>query len=130
MELVNAIAKYIDGGNVDGAYLEDVMKNLLLLLAPFAPHFCEELWEQAGRPFSIFNQSWPQYDEAKTHKQEVEYGIQVNGKIRARILLAADLSKEEVEAAALAEPAIANAIEGKSVRKIIVVRNIVNIVVG
>lgn len=51
MELVNAIAKYIDGGNVDGAYLEDVMKNLLLLLAPFAPHFCEELWEQAGRPF-------------------------------------------------------------------------------
>lgn len=130
MELVNAIAKYIDGGNVDGAYLEDVMKNLLLLLAPFAPHFCEELWEQAGRPFSIFNQSWPQYDEAKTHKQEVEYGIQVNGKIRARILLAADLSKEEVEAAALAEPAVANAIEGKSVRKIIVVRNIVNIVVG
>ena len=130
MELVNGIGKYVDGGAVNGAYLESVMKDLMLILAPFAPHMTEELWEQAGYPYSIFNQSWPAYDEKALQKQDVEYGVQVNGKIRARISLDASLSADEVQAAALAEPAVRNAIGEKTVRKVIVVRNIVNIVVG
>ena len=128
MELVNGIGKYVDNGAVNGAYLEGLMKDLMLILAPFAPHFTEELWEQAGYPYSIFNQSWPAYDKKALEKQDIEYGVQVNGKIRARISLDASLSAEEVEKAALAEPAVQNAIGSSTVRKVIVVRNIVNIV--
>ena len=130
MEYVNALYKYVDGGAVNGRHLEAAVKDLLLILAPFAPHFAEELWEQAGYPYSIFNQEWPQYDEASLTRQEVEYGVQVNGKIRARITLPAGLSAEEVEKAAMEQQAVQNAMAGKSVKKVIVVRNIVNIVVG
>ena len=115
---------------MNGRHLEAAVKDLLLILAPFAPHFTEELWEQAGYPYSIFNQEWPQYDEASLTRQEVEYGVQVNGKIRARITLPAGLSAEEVEKTAMEQQAVQNAMAGKSVRKVIVVRNIVNIVVG
>lgn len=129
MEFVNAIYKYTDGGKVNGEYLDGAVRDLMLILAPFAPHFAEELWEQLGHPYSIFNQSWPAYDEKALVRQDVEYGVQVNGKIRARLTLPADTPVKDVEAAALADESVVRALEGKTVKKTIVVRNIVNIVV-
>ena len=128
MECVNAIYKYIDAGRVDGAYLFELVKDLLLIMAPFAPHFTEELWEQMGLPFSIFSQPWPAYDEKALTRQEVEYGVQVNGKVRGRVTLPADADAKAVEEAALAHEAVQKVLEGKTVRKVIVVKNIVNIV--
>lgn len=130
MEYVNAIYKYVEGGSVSGEYLFGLVRDLMLLLAPFAPHFAEELWEQLGLPYSVFNQRWPEYDEKALNRQEVEYGVQVNGKVRARVTLPAELDAKEVESAALADESIQRAIEGKTVKKVIVVRNIVNIVAG
>ncbi len=130
MEYVNAIYKYVDGGSVSGEYLFGIVRDLMLLLAPFAPHFAEELWKQLGLPFSVFNQRWPEYDEKALNRQEVEYGVQVNGKVRARVTLPAELNAKEVESAALADESVQRAIEGKTVKKVIVVRNIVNIVAG
>ncbi len=130
MEYVNAIYRYVDGGSVSGEYLFGIVRDLMLLLAPFAPHFAEELWKQLGLPFSVFNQRWPEYDEKALNRQEVEYGVQVNGKVRARVTLPAELNAKEVESAALADESVQRAIEGKTVKKVIVVRNIVNIVAG
>ncbi len=130
MEYVNAVYKYVDGGSVSGEYLFGIVRDLMLLLAPFAPHFAEELWKQLGLPFSVFNQRWPEYDEKALNRQEVEYGVQVNGKVRARVTLPAELNAKEVESAALADESVQRAIEGKTVKKVIVVRNIVNIVAG
>ena len=97
MELTNASYRYLDG-QADAEYLRGVVKTLLLLLAPFAPHFCEELWERMGGAYSIFNASFPTYDEAALKKDEVEYPLQVNGKVRERFSVPADYGKEQLEA--------------------------------
>ena len=100
-----------------------------ILLAPVAPHISEEINEALG--YSPLNeQQWPMYDESALVEDAVEYGIQVNGKVRGRVTLPATLSKDEVEAAALASEEIKPHLDGKTVRKVIVVKNIVNIVVG
>lgn len=129
MELTNASYKYVESKRVDGALLNSVARDFLLLLAPFAPHTAEELWECMGLAYSVFNQDWPTCDPAALVRDEIEYGIQVNGKIRGRITLAAECDADAVQQAALAEPAIAAHIEGKTVVKVIVIRNLINIVV-
>ncbi len=129
MELTNAAYKYMENGAVDGKLLNDVAKDFLLLLAPFAPHTAEELWESMGGPYSIFQQPWPTFDPNALVRDEIEYGIQVNGKIRSRISLAANLDADAVRAAALADPAVAAQVEGKAIAKVIVIKNIINIVV-
>ena len=130
MELVNALNKYIDQPNVNGEVFENVVSSLLLLLSPCAPHLCEEWWEQMGYAYSIFNQDWPTFDPSALIQDQIEYGIQVNGKVRARINLPADADKDALEKAALADASMQPHIEGKTVRKVIIVRNIINIVVG
>lgn len=112
-----------------GQLTKDELHTLAILLAPVAPHISEEINEALG--YSPLNeQLWPVYDESALVEDAVEYGIQVNGKVRDRVTLPATLSKEEVEAAALASEEIKPHLEGKTVRKVIVVKNIVNIVVG
>lgn len=130
MELVNALQKYLEQKEINGETLKNVTTNLILLLAPFAPHVSEELWERLGYEYSVFNQDFPQYDESALIKDEIEYGIQINGKVRGRINLASNLDKESIEKAALSDENIQNYIDGKTVRKVIVVKNIINIVVG
>ena len=106
-------------------------KNLLLLLAPFAPHICEELWEQQGQKGRIYNAAWPAYDEAYLQADEAEIAVQVNGKVKARIMLPADVSEDDAKQAILAHADIAPLLEGKALRKFIFVpgRN-ANLVVG
>ena len=119
---------------VNEAYKTDVlpveyMNGFLQMLAPFTPFVAEELWERMGHTESISLADWPQYDEAELVENEIEVIFQVNGKLKGKVVVPADLSKEELEKTALETEQIKNAIEGKTVRKVIVVPNkLVNIV--
>jgi leucyl-tRNA synthetase len=108
----------------------DQLERFLLILAPFAPHICEELWQRLGHDRSLVRESWPAYDPALTIDETVEMAVQVNGKLRGRITIASDATDEQVVAAAQADEMIAAAIAGKNVRRAIVVRGrLVNLVV-
>ncbi|HLS10459.1 leucine--tRNA ligase [Lentibacillus sp.] len=107
------------------AYIEGFVK----MLSPVAPHIAEELWELLGHEDTITYEKWPEYDESKLTKDEVEIVVQIMGKVRAKINVAKDISKEELEKQALANERIQELIEGKTVRKVIVVPGkLVNIV--
>jgi leucyl-tRNA synthetase len=127
MELVNALYKYTDGAP-DGVYAKEAAKTLLLLLAPFAPHFCEEMWESLSQPYSIFDQPFPQFDESALARDTVNMAVQINGKVKGKFDIASDASDEEVEAYVRRE--FARLLDGKHIVKLIVVpKRIVNIVV-
>ncbi len=113
-----------------GRLTKDELHTLLVLLNPFAPHITEEMNELLGYADPLYRTPWPTYDESALQASEVEYGIQINGKVRTRIALPADLDKAAVEQAALAAGAVQPFLAGKTVRKVIVVKNIVNIVVA
>ena len=105
-------------------------KTYLILLNPFAPHMTEELWQQAGFEGMLNGAEWPKYDEAKCADSTVEIAVQVNGKIKARINVAADISAPDAIAAAKADGAVAAAIDGKNIiKELYVPKKLVNIVV-
>lgn len=107
-----------------------IVKDVLVMLAPFAPHFAEECWERLGHTTSIFEARWPTWDEALTVDARVEVAVQVNGRTRGRVTVTRDAADDTVIAAALADPAVAKFTEGKALRKQIVVPNrLVNLVV-
>ena len=123
MIYVNAL--YDNGGATRAEF-----EVLLQLLNPFAPHMTEELWQQMGHGDQLAYHPWPQYDEAKCVEQTVEIAVQVNGKVRARIQVPADVEAADAIAAAKAEPAVAGAIAGKTVVKEIYVKGkLVNLAV-
>ena len=113
-----------------GSVSKEEFHILLTLLNPVAPHMTEELNQRLGYEQPLYCTPWPKWDESALVKNTIEYGVQVNGKIRARIELPIDMPKEEVEAAAKAHKDVMPFLEGKTVRKVIVVKNIVNIVVA
>ena len=128
MELTNAMYKYIDAGNVNASFAKDTCMTLLKLMAPFAPHFTEELWEKMGGSYSIFNESYPVFDENALVRDEIEYPLQVNGRLKLKFTVPADTSKEDIEK--IVRTQYAEAFEGKQIVKIIVVPGrIVNCVV-
>ena len=98
------------------------------MFAPFAPHFCEELWEVLGEKYSVFNQPYPTYDEKATVLDEIELAVQINSKLRGRIMVANGAPKEDIEKAAVAE--VQNLLDGKQVKKIIIIpKRLVNLIV-
>ncbi len=113
-----------------GSVSKEEFHILLTLLNPVAPHMTEELNQRLGYEQPLYCTHWPKWDESALVKNTIEYGVQVNGKIRARIELPIDMPKEEVEAVAKAHKDVVPFLEGKTVRKVIVVKNIVNIVVA
>ena len=119
---------------VNEAYKADAlpveyMNGFLQLLAPIAPFISEELWERMGHTESISHVSWPTYDEKELVEDEIEVIFQVNGKLKAKVIVPRDLSKEELEEVAMNHEQIKANIEGKTVRKVIAVPNkLVNIV--
>lgn len=133
MELVNAMYLYIQDvaqESQNREVLEAAKETLILLLAPFAPHFAEECWEKIGKPYSIFNQPWPEWDEEKTKKETTPIAVQINGKLRATIEIERDAEDEVVIESALADEKIRKYVEGKSIiRKIVVKNRLVNLVV-
>ncbi|MDQ0160980.1 leucine--tRNA ligase [Aeribacillus alveayuensis] len=108
---------------------KEYMEGFVKMLSPVAPHICEELWEKLGHSKTIAYEPWPTYDEAKLVDDEVEIVIQVNGKVRAKLNVPKDASKEQMEEIALKHDKIQEQIEGKTIRKVIAVPGkLVNIV--
>ena len=118
---IAALMALVNDFYANGASRGD-MKALLLMLSPFAPHMCEELWEMAGYGGQVCLQPWPEYDESKTVTATVQMAVQVSGKVKANIVVPTDASDEQVVAAALAEPKIVKLAEGMTLVKSIVVK--------
>ena len=130
MELVNAFYAFQDSKTINGGLVREVSLNLLKMLAPFAPHITEELWSILVAQGSIHQQQWPQYEEAATLQAEVEIVLQINGKVRDRIMIATGISREEMETAAKANARVQELTEGKTIVKMICVPDkLVNVVV-
>ena len=109
----------------------EAMEIFTTLIAPFAPHLAEEFWHQLGHEGSVADAAWPAWDEAAIKDDTVKYPVSFNGKSRFVIEVPADTDRKEVERLALENPAAAKWLEGKSVKKVIVVPGkIVNVVVG
>ena len=132
MEYVNALQKYdneVKDKNV--AFYKECLQDLVLMIAPFTPHFAEELWEVIGHKSSVFEESYPAVDESALVKDEVEYAIQVNSKMKARLMIPEGLSDEDIQSTVCAYPDVAEAIAGKTVKKCIIVKGrLVNLIVG
>jgi leucyl-tRNA synthetase len=132
MELVNAIQKYdTEVQDKNETFFAGLVRDLVKMFAPFAPHFAEECWEMLGQKDSIFEESYPELDESALVQDETEYAVQVNSKIKAKIMIAKGLSNEEIQQIASAIPEVAPLLEGKTVKKCIVVKGrLVNLIVG
>ena len=129
MELVNEMYKY-KNGEINLPLFNDAVENLLVLLNPFCPHVTEELWNRLGHEDRLYNKEWPSYDESALVKDEIEFILQINGKLKDRLRLPNDSQKEVVEEAARASERFAEATEGREVVKVIFVPNkIINFVV-
>jgi len=132
MELLNALNKFNDMSDQGRAVRHEALEVMVLLLNPVVPHVSHTLWQVLGHPQSVLeDQPWPQVDSAALVRDSLTLAVQVNGKLRGTIEVAANASKEEAEALALAQPNVASFLEGQTVRKVIVVPGkIVNIVAG
>jgi leucyl-tRNA synthetase len=129
MELTNAISKFDVISAQDRASVQEALEAAILLLSPIIPHVTHELWSALGKETAIITESWPTFDESALVKAEIEMVIQVNGKVRAKIEVAADAPKDEVESIALNNESVQKFTDGKTVRKVIVVPGkLVNIV--
>ncbi|MBR3621112.1 MAG: leucine--tRNA ligase, partial [Clostridia bacterium] len=123
MIFVNAVYKA-------GSCPKEFAEGLIKLLSPVCPHICEEIWQILGHDDTIAYESWPEYDEAKCIDNEIEIAVQVNGKIKARLVIPADASQDDALAAAKGDPDVAKAIEGMQIIKELYVKGrLVNIVV-
>lgn len=133
MELINLLytskenlKKSVNGPQV----LTAAVRTALLLLSPIVPHICEELWEKIGAKTRLALESWPVLDEDALKTDNITLVVQINGKLRSRLEVAASCSREELEKLALADDAVSRFLEGKAVKKIIVVpKKLVNIVI-
>ena len=130
-ELSNALAG-LKASDAELSLRQEGLEALALLLQPMIPHFCEALWKKLGHNnASIQEVAWPKAEKAFLQDNVVTIAVQVNGKVRATIELAKDASKEEAEKQALALDEVKSSLEGKQLRKVIVVPNrIVNVVAG
>ena len=130
MELVNAFYGFQDAADVNPHLVRETALDLVKLLAPFAPHITEELWQRLGGEKSVHIQPWPAYEEAAMRQDEVEIVLQINGKVRDKIVVAAELDAAGMEKAALAQPRVKQYTEGKTIVKVIAIPGkLVNIVV-
>ena len=125
MELLNAAGDYrrtVADDARDGALEREVAETLTLLIAPYAPHMAEEMWREVlGHATSVHREAWASFDEALAAADEIEIVVQVNGKVRGKVTVAADADEETVRAAAIAVPKVAEQIEGLNLRKVVVV---------
>jgi leucyl-tRNA synthetase len=132
MELLNAEGKIADLSDQGRAVRHEVLETMVLLLNPVVPHVAHRLWQVLGHAERVLeDQPWPTVDEAALVRDSLTLAVQVNGKLRATIEVAASASKDEAEQLARAHPNVTGLLEGKTVRKVIVVPGkIVNIVAG
>ncbi|MBD1372875.1 leucine--tRNA ligase [Hazenella sp. IB182357] len=127
MELVNGMYTYPE--HADQGIMKDALQKLVIMLAPFVPHITEEIWEQMGHTDSIHLQPWPNFNPDALVQDEVEIVIQLNGKVKERCTVPAKASKEEIETTVMDQPKVQGLLEGKTIRKVIVIPGrLVNIV--
>lgn len=130
MEFVNALSKYNKEEVKNTELLKEVCESFIKILAPFAPHFSEEQWSLFNNTTSVFNEAWPKFDPKALVKDEVEIAIQVNGKIKNKIMVASSLDEEGIKSESLADEKVKAAIGDKTIVKVIVIKGrLVNIVV-
>lgn len=130
MELVNELGGFQPEDDGEWAVFRHAIETVLLLLSPFSPHIAEELWEAVGNTPSILQREWPEWDEEIAKEEEIELVIQVNGKVRAKVMVPEGLTDEDIKGRSLSEPKIREILDGKTARKIFVVKGrLVNIVI-
>lgn len=130
MELINEMYKYKEIENRNVYILKEGIEAIITILAPFTPHVAEELWNIVGKEGSIADLSWPSFDETALVKDEIEVVVQINGKVRGKLNLSSNISKEEMEKIALEDEKIKELTAGKTIVKIVgVPKKLVNIVV-
>jgi len=131
MEFTNHLTKLRESkAQVDAAAWDEAVDKLVLMLAPTVPHIAEELWERTGRAYSVHTEPWPRYDASLATEDEVEIAVQVNGKVRERLLLPLDASEDVARDRALASTNVAQHVQGKEIVRVIYVPNrLLNIVV-
>ncbi|HJV64353.1 MAG TPA: leucine--tRNA ligase [Geomonas sp.] len=132
MELVNAIQAFNQKAAPENvAVVREAVESVVRLLAPFVPHFAEELWSELGHAETLDQAGWPGYDAEATVDEEITVVVQVNGKLRSKLTVAPDIAEEAAKAAALADEKVQPFLEGKSVKKVVYVPGrLVNIVVA
>ena len=129
MELMNELAKNNDESAQGVAVKREMIEAIILMLSPIVPHITQQLWEATGHSGLIVDATWPEVDESALQRDEIDLVVQVNGKLRSKIQVSSTASKADIEAAALADDKIKLNIEGKTVRKVIVVPGrLVNVV--
>lgn len=129
MEFSNFLSKVKEKGEVEAEVYDKAIETLLLLLAPTAPHLTEELWHRLGKPYSIHNQSWPKYDEELAKEEEITLVIEINGRLRDKVVVPASISEEEAKDIALKREKIKAHLQGKQIERIIFIPGrLVNIV--
>ena len=130
MELVNELYRYKELEEANQAFMKKAIDTVVMILSPFAPHICEEMWEALGYDQSLTSVSWPSYDEDALVRDTVEIVIQINGKVKEKLNVANNLSREDLEKIALSNDKVKALTEGKNVIKVIAVPGkLVNIVI-
>ncbi|OQA56785.1 MAG: Leucine--tRNA ligase [Candidatus Omnitrophica bacterium ADurb.Bin277] len=127
---ISALMIFVNEASSRADHSREVLERFLLLLAPFAPHLAEELWQRLGRDKTLAYESWPEYDEKYLVEDNVEMAVLVGGKVRAKMIVSSGLGEDEIKKAAVEQPRIQELIAGKKIVKIIVVpKRTVNLVV-
>ncbi|MBV1897752.1 MAG: leucine--tRNA ligase [Cycloclasticus sp.] len=130
MELLNSVSKFKAETDASRALLQEALESIVLMLSPIIPHVCDQMWQALGHQDPLIDVTWPEFDETALVLDKVQMVVQVNGKLRAKLLVAADASKESIEKLALSEDNVNKFIDGKPVRKVIIVpKRLVNIVI-
>ncbi len=130
MEMTNGLTKARDAGPVQREAWNEAIEALLLMLAPLAPHIAEELWERSGRPYSVHTQAWPEWDADLAREDEVTLVVQVNGKVRDRIQVPANIDQARAKELALESAGVQKHLDGKTLQRVVYVPGkLVNIVV-
>jgi leucyl-tRNA synthetase len=131
MELINHLSRVWNEQSVDAETWRDCVEKFLLMVAPIAPHVAEEMWQRIGRPYSIHQQPFPAWDDDLAAEEEITLVVQVNGRVRDRITVAADIGEDDARALALDSPRIQSHTDGKAIRTIVYVPGrLVNVVVA
>jgi leucyl-tRNA synthetase len=130
MEFMNTLGRFDDVSPQGRAVRQEALELIVLMLAPITPHLSHALWKELGHGDALIDHAWPKADPAALVRDSIEIVVQVNGKLRSHVSVAPDASEEQLRAVALADSAVQKWIDGKSVRKVIVVKGkLVNVVV-
>lgn len=130
MEFVNELYRYKELPDVNEGLINACIEKLVLILSPFTPHVCEEMWEYLGHTGSLYNVGWPAYDKSALVKDSVEIVIQINGKVKEKMSVASGLGRDELQKTVMESEAAVRAVDGRNIVKVIAVPDkLVNIVV-